>query len=515
MYQWRDRRDGYENLPLPPLPTTNLLRFNGKREDWPYFSEWFMHNIHNRHLAPMDKLSLLKQCLSGASAFPIVEPFQLHPDSYNLAWTALRETFDRGGNTLENRLILQLQRLPRQSDGTSREAVLAHIRKMRSMLIQLATMDVQHEYHRGTQNQVLEKLPSVYAQHLIENVRHDTSSTVHLLGVLDEKIEKELEAAEFVRGRSSYDARPPPLQRENRAFRPPPPLLPHAASSSGRPSPHSRDAPKGTSNNTSSTPKASQPDSKRNTKSCVFCSRHVNSATCRTVADIEKRKAIAQEKDLCTRCLERGHSSSSCREHCSSCNGAHHRAFCSVKQEHINFFDAVDSAMLTSEVSLTGTSGTDVKAEVIFDTGASISLITKRLLDKVKHEFISNDVVTFRGVQQKILSTGRMKKVRVRLQLPFTDEELSIEALVCEDPLTNSIPSYALTEADKAYIANKKLPLASNVLHSKKWNPGLLIEGDSGFKLMSSQILPPGLTIMHTRLGNLPSGNPYSQNTQN
>ena len=102
----------------------------------------------------------------------------------------------------------------------------------------------------GRQNEVLEKLASIYAQYLIEKVRHNTSSTVHLLGVLDEKIEKELEDAEFVRGRSSYEQRPPPPPRENRPFRPPPPPLtpsPHAPFSHNKPFPSSRDGPKTTS----------------------------------------------------------------------------------------------------------------------------------------------------------------------------------------------------------------------------------------------------------------------------
>ena len=84
--------------------------------------------------------------VENGQSFPIVEPFQLHSDSYTLAWNALKETCDKGWNTYENRLILQLQRLPKLPDGTHCESVLAHIHKMRS-LVQLATTNDQHEYH--------------------------------------------------------------------------------------------------------------------------------------------------------------------------------------------------------------------------------------------------------------------------------------------------------------------------------------------------------------------------------
>ncbi|CAD5228479.1 unnamed protein product [Bursaphelenchus xylophilus] len=71
---------------------------------------------------------------------------------------------------------------------------------------------------------------------------------------------------------------------------------------------------------------------------CAFCDRSHRSKDCRTVSDNSRRQQVIREKNLCARCLCRGHVSSQCRSPmCNQCQGDHHISICSQTSPSSNF----------------------------------------------------------------------------------------------------------------------------------------------------------------------------------
>ncbi|XP_011858578.1 PREDICTED: uncharacterized protein LOC105556116 [Vollenhovia emeryi] len=76
------------------LPTIKLPRFDGKIEEWKYFSDSFRSMIHDKpHLSNMDKLQYLVTSISGDAA-KIIESIELSQDNYMTAWDLLQQRYN-------------------------------------------------------------------------------------------------------------------------------------------------------------------------------------------------------------------------------------------------------------------------------------------------------------------------------------------------------------------------------------------------------------------------------------
>lgn len=90
------------------LPRINLPHFNGQINNWPRFRDAFTSIIHNDALlSKMEKFHYLVSSLTG-SASAVISNLPLVDDNYEIAWTALNDTFNNKrmlASTYLNQLI--------------------------------------------------------------------------------------------------------------------------------------------------------------------------------------------------------------------------------------------------------------------------------------------------------------------------------------------------------------------------------------------------------------------------
>ena len=105
--------------------------------------------------------------------------------------------------------------------------------------------------------------------------------------------------------------------------------------------------------------------------------------------NINQRLGHIQAKGLCSNCLAVGHATASCKSiyRCRDCSQPHHTtihqqpppAVTSVNYSMSKSSKLPDALMTTAQVFLTGPNGQRMKARALIDSGAGLSLISKRV----------------------------------------------------------------------------------------------------------------------------------------
>uniref|UniRef100_A0A914Q433 Peptidase aspartic putative domain-containing protein n=1 Tax=Panagrolaimus davidi TaxID=227884 RepID=A0A914Q433_9BILA len=141
-------------------------------------------------------------------------------------------------------------------------------------------------------------------------------------------------------------------------------------------------------------------------KDCVFCGKHNNSYSCNTVPEIKERKRIANAKDLCFKCLQPGHSGSTCKDvrPCLLCKGNHNAAFCfaSEKPSSMHAVNTVnikipthskDVAMMVKPAPVCNPHRPllEKEANIFFDGGSTASFIKESLVMQLKLPIIQEE----------------------------------------------------------------------------------------------------------------------------
>ncbi|XP_068240256.1 uncharacterized protein [Palaemon carinicauda] len=151
---------------------------------------------------------------------------------------------------------------------------------------------------------------------------------------------------------------------------------------------------------------------------CNFCAKKHKSENCYGVLELsgKERGEKIRSLGLCLKCLKSGHMSKDCktRTRCTKCNGAHSTVMCGLrlkmnlkKEERLAKEGAVgsdkpgDVALLTGQggncailqtakVQVSGSDGTVVIAQVMFDYGADRSYISSNFVKKCKPLWITS-----------------------------------------------------------------------------------------------------------------------------
>ncbi|XP_064081091.1 uncharacterized protein LOC135197843 [Macrobrachium nipponense] len=158
--------------------------------------------------------------------------------------------------------------------------------------------------------------------------------------------------------------------------------------------------------------------SKQENTMCSFCGKKHKSENCFGVLELsgKERGEKIRSLGLCFKCLKSGHMSRECkaRTRCTKCNGAHSTLMCGVrleinlkKEESDAKVGAVgidklgDVALLTGQggnctilqkakVQVSGSDGTVVTAQVMFDNGADRSYVSSKFVKKCKPQWITS-----------------------------------------------------------------------------------------------------------------------------
>ena len=104
---------------------------------------------------------------------------------------------------------------------------------------------------------------------------------------------------------------------------------------------------------------------------------------------ITQKLAHISAKTLCSNCLAGGHATSACKStyRCRDCGQRHHTTIhqpnappaLPVNSTSSSSYQVPDALMPTAQVLLTGPGGQSIKARALIDSGASISLVSKRI----------------------------------------------------------------------------------------------------------------------------------------
>ena len=105
---------------------------------------------------------------------------------------------------------------------------------------------------------------------------------------------------------------------------------------------------------------------------------------------IPQRLGHIQTYSLCSNCLSPGHTTADCKSprRCKTCSQKHHQSIHQDAPTPVNYSSMPtsklpDVLLPTAEVLLTGPTGQTVRARALIDTGAGLSIISKRLIQKL------------------------------------------------------------------------------------------------------------------------------------
>ena len=132
---------------------------------------------------------------------------------------------------------------------------------------------------------------------------------------------------------------------------------------------------------------------------------------------VSKRKAHVQSASICSNCLRPGHETNACSStyRCKLCKGEHNtllhvdvvsapvHSVCAVKS---TLSQQREGLLMTSKVKLTGPSGQTTVVTALLDSGAGISIVSKRVM-KTLQLLPSNEWVTLAGIEGPDLSIPR------------------------------------------------------------------------------------------------------------
>ena len=367
------------------LPKISLPKFNGNIMKYQEFMDLFTSTIHkSKGLSPVEKFSYLKDCLTD-EALEAISGYHTTDANYQVVLELLKERFGDRQKAL-NAHYVALMNLPAATNKTSSLRSLVDQLEEHFRSLEACGEDVeQHMFIVMIQN----KLPqhTTLQLEIAKTAAGEQWSTGSLRKALKEYT-KAKEAAEPQSAPTAEKENPQQLKKST-------PYTPY-----------------------SSTSALLHTDRSRGPK-CFFCRASHYSDECTKFRSAELRKA--QIQDRCFRCLKSSHRAAQCTINrlCYHCSQPHHRSLCPTKFGSSTSASSSGSALTadaepftpcstTTEPTLISTgeqvymqtalvhtvSGTtDVKARLLFDTGASRSYITEELRQRLHLLTVRKDTI--------------------------------------------------------------------------------------------------------------------------
>ena len=153
--------------------------------------------------------------------------------------------------------------------------------------------------------------------------------------------------------------------------------------------------------------------------SCGLCGQLHYLFACKQflTMSVVQRKAQVQSASVCSNCLRPGHETKACTStyRCRLCKGEHNtllhvdvvsaqvHSVCAIKE---NLPQQREGLLMTSKVKLTGPSGQTTVVTALLDSGAGISIVSKRVM-KTLQLLPSSEWVTLAGIEGPDLSIPR------------------------------------------------------------------------------------------------------------
>ena len=345
----------YSELPKIKVPT-----FSGDILGWSTFWSTFKSTVDDRHdLSDPQKLNYLRQAITDPTLQPMMTSLMEGPDTYKETVAELKDRFQKTKeihraitkNILNTsdikytrtglRLVYDLFRANMSNLKSTKFYTLETF--FCSMLYNELPAKLQRFWDQATQEE--NHVPPV--DKLLNFVKHHA-----------ETLPADDPPAKTEKNQEPASKRPPPKRREY-------------ASSQGRNNVH-----------------VATVDYKWD---CILCAPEKHPLyQCSKWASYSllQKTAHISTNNLCSNCLSGGHSTASCKSpyRCKECKQKHHTsihepqaATPSVNHSSTSSHQVPDALMTTAQLLLIGPNGEELQARALIDSGAGISLVTKRV----------------------------------------------------------------------------------------------------------------------------------------
>ncbi|KAF8356089.1 hypothetical protein PRIPAC_97712 [Pristionchus pacificus] len=259
---------------------------------------------------------------------------------------------------------------------------------------------------------------------------------------------------------------------------------------------------------------------------CVFCGRHSFSGECAQVLSLKEKKEILRKKSLCHCCFSSYHSTTDCTRSCQACGAKHHKTMCDkslAPRSGVNTITTdqslhVNNRLFTAPVVITNQSATKCSmANVLLDTGAQTSLISRALANSLQLSPVGQLLVSVNGLQgAQGSSDSPSTHDVVQFDIITSNGKESIKALVRDTTdIVGSIHHPPLSSADLAVIKTTLSSIPSHFSDSTIIPDLLLGVGDTLRLLDSAKTttLPCGYRLLQSVIGPIVAGSEQNAST--
>ena len=413
----------------PKLPKLTLPKFRGEITNWNTFWDSYNSAIHsNEAISDIDKFNYLKSLVEGPAA-RVMQGLNLTEANYNSAVELLKDRFGKPQQIISAHMD-ELLKIPNcvndkpHSLRTVYDKISVHTRGLASLGVS------SKEYGSLLIPVIMSKLPTEIRIQIARNSNTDVWNIEDLMKIIKTELEAR-EAGEAVKANDNFTRKSAPSNN-----------APHKVS--GTP----------TSSTFLSNHDQRSQSNENFTIRCVYCEDPHYSASCKRVANPQKRREILQRKNRCFVCLSFGHRGHECRstKTCRNCKQRHHQSICGGFNTPLNTGTTVpvieertpdSSEVITSTTSgrnervllqiarafatnEDGTKSTPVR--VLFDNGSQRSYVTNNLKSNLNLKPYKTETLHLNTFGDQRYRKQSCEVVKLRLH-KSGHEEIEITAL--------------------------------------------------------------------------------------
>ena len=230
---------------------------------------------------------------------------------------------------------------------------------------------------------------------------------------------------------------------------------------------------------------------------CTLCSQMHFVFSCRVFLDmsVSQRKAHVQSASSCSNCLRPGHTLADCLNsfRCRICKLQHntllHTESLTVAVNKVvpGESSSPQGLMMTSRLTLTGPKGHNVEVTAMLDSGAGVSVLSKRVMKTLQLKPL-DEWLTLNGIESPEHSTAR-PTAWVTISSPNREDWSQAVKVTVLPKVTADLPRHHLQAIkDMRYLQNLS-PLADPLFHEPK-RVDLILDVD----FLDSIMLPEKVT---------------------
>ena len=490
------------------LPKLEIPKYSGDYTKWQPFWDKFTAVIDQSNLPVVNKFTYLQSLLQGEAAAAIAG-LSLTTENYTTAKAILEKRFGR-----KERIIFgHIQQLlkPILTNGSNlwrlHDEIQANVRSLENLGVDRSTYGVV------LTPLVLHQLPTHIRLEWARVGEGQEGNLTFLLDFLHDEIRR---------------------RERSQTFEP----MPGPSTSGGTRHPRGPESKKhdqkGGTGTTAAFLSSGSTSTKNNRATCVFCKGGHFSDQCPEIKDmnLDQRKEKIMRLGLCFICLGSHHLARNCQKHCYFCKGKHHAVLCQKRSssnntepkrensvlhstvEHDNDTNHIgvsyaNSKTLNTVMQVVKTKINGVGVNVMFDSGADRSFVTKTCADKLGLRNMGKKSLTYCCFAEE--GTVRKEKLRDIFEMKVNKDTVKLIGMnvICCSMYRSRVPHDILD-------AFTGIPFEEDYGKGRPVKIDILIGLDNYWALMNNKCVKStsGLVAQETAFGWMLSGAWYNDRSR-